>query len=337
VRRSFEESNSQLALQGADTPRERRLGDMQALCGAREVFLFCDDNEGLQLGEAHLTSLAEGQEDAKWRYLFGIGSPVEAGVKCRNMVEIFRGAELDALRRAGRTAAETLRWVANAVRPNMSTGELDRLVRQDTERRGGRPSQLGFQGFPAAVCISRNDVVCHGIPNEREFLVEGDIVNIDVTTEVGGFHGDTSRTICVGKVSEDARRIVHVAEQCMWAGIGVIREGARVGDIGAAIVEVATRSGCSVVRQLCGHGIGRQMHAEPQISHVGTRGHGLRLRAGMVITVEPMVNLGGPEVEFDSDGWTVRTEDGSLSAQFEHTVLVTQTGFEVLTRLDETA
>jgi methionyl aminopeptidase len=251
------------------------------------------------------------------------------------MVEIFGEAELVGLRRAARAAAETLQVVSAEVKPNMSTGDLDQLVRFDTERRGGRPSQLGFQGFPAAVCTSRNDIVCHGIPSSSELILSGDILNIDVTTEFGGFHGDTSRTVCVGPVSALARKIVRVAEECMWAGISVIREGARLGDIGAAIVEVANKNDCSVVRELCGHGIGRQMHTDPQVPHVGRRGHGLRLRAGMLITVEPMVNLGGPEVVFEDDGWTVRTRDGSLSAQFEHTVLVTQTGFEVLTRLDE--
>lgn len=216
----------------------------------------------------------------------------------------------------------------------MSTAEIDALVRQDTKRRGGRPSQLGFHGFPSAVCTSRNNVVCHGIPNSKEFIQEGDIINVDVTTEYDGFHGDTSKTVCIGQVSKDAAYIVDVAQRCRDAGIAVIRDGARVGDIGAAIMEVAHSAGCSVVRELCGHGIGRKMHTPPQVSHVGKRGSGLRLKAGMVLTVEPMINLGGPEVVFHDDGWTVTTADGSLSAQFEHTVLVTQTGYEILTQSD---
>ncbi len=213
----------------------------------------------------------------------------------------------------------------------MSTAKIDELVRQDTALRGGRPSQLGFHGFPRAVCTSRNHVVCHGVPSPKEILSEGDIINVDVTTEVDGFHGDTSKTVFIGKVSEQALHVVRVAERCRDAGIAVIRDGARIGDIGAAIVEEAHKAGCSVVRELCGHGIGRKMHTPPQVPHVGKKGAGLRLKAGMVITVEPMINLGAADVVFHDDGWTVTTADGSLSAQFEHTVLVTSTGHEVLT------
>jgi methionyl aminopeptidase len=249
------------------------------------------------------------------------------------MIEIFRDAEVLGLRRAGRAAAETLAVALPAVRPGMSTAEIDDIVRADTKKRGGKPSQLGFQGFPRAVCTSRNHVVCHGIPSPEEFIQEGDIINVDVTTELDGWHGDTSKTIVVGSASAEAKKIVQVAEACLWAGIGAVREGARLGDIGAAIVEVAERHGCSVVRELCGHGIGRQMHTDPQVSHVGKRGQGLRLKAGMAITIEPMVNLGRPEVVFEPDGWTVTTRDRSLSAQFEHTVLVTKDGCEVLTAL----
>jgi methionyl aminopeptidase len=247
------------------------------------------------------------------------------------VIEIFGGQDLDKLRHAGKVARATLDTVCAQLRAGMSTAAIDELVRRDTKLRGGRPSQLGFHGFPKAVCTSRNHVVCHGVPSADEHLAVGDIINVDVTTEVNGFHGDTSKTVCIGPVKEEALYIVQVAERCRDAGIAVIRDGARVGDIGAAIVEVAAKAGCSVVRELCGHGIGRQMHAPPQVSHVGRRGTGVRLKAGMVITVEPMINLGGPEVIFHDDGWTVTTADGSLSAQFEHTVLVTTTGYEVLT------
>lgn len=216
----------------------------------------------------------------------------------------------------------------------MVTANIDRFVRDDTRARGGRPSQLGFEGFPAAVCTSRNHVVCHGIPSQSERIENGDLLNIDVTTELDGFHGDTSRTIAIGSVSPDAERLRRVAEACMWAGISVVRDGARLGDIGAAIVELAKQSGYSVVRELCGHGIGRKMHTEPQVPHVGKAGHGLRLKAGMALTVEPMINLGRADVVFHEDGWTVTTADGSLSAQFEHTVLVTKTGYEILTVLE---
>lgn len=249
-------------------------------------------------------------------------------------IEIYGTREIAHLRRAGRVAAETLVHVGERLAPGVSTADIDRWVREDTKNRGGKPSQLGYEGFPAAVCTSRNHVVCHGIPKKTEVLEEGDILNIDVTTELDGFHGDTSRTFVIGDVSRasaDALRIVEIARRCRDAGIAVIRENARLGDIGAAIVEVAKKEGCGVVRELGGHGIGRKMHMPPHVSHVGVRGTGPRLRAGMVITVEPMVNLGTDEVVFESDGWTVVTADGKLSAQFEHTVLVTTTGHEILT------
>jgi methionyl aminopeptidase len=246
-------------------------------------------------------------------------------------IEIFGPRHHAALRRAGRAAAATLAAVGARLQPGVSTADVDRWVREDTARRGGTPSQLGYKGFPAAVCTSRNHVVCHGIPGPAERLLPGDIVNVDVTTYLGGFHGDTSATFCIGEPSLEARRLVEVARRCRDAGIAVVREGARLGDVGAAIEEVARREGCSVVRELGGHGIGRVMHAAPHVPHFGKRGAGLRLRAGMCFTIEPMINLGGPGVIFLDDGWTVVTADGSLSAQFEHTLLVTREGCELLT------
>ena len=250
-------------------------------------------------------------------------------------VEIHGSRAIQSLRLAGRVAALTLATVAARVVPGIGADQIDTWVRDDTRRRGGRPSQLGYQGFPASVCVSPNDVVCHGIPKSGVLLDEGDIVNIDVTTEVDGHHGDTSATIFVGKPSVDAQHIVEVARRCRDAGIAQVRDGARLGDIGAAIEELAKREGCSVVREYGGHGIGRKMHAPPHVSHVGKRGTGMRLRAGMVFTVEPMINLGNPDVRLLDDGWTVVTADGSLSAQFEHTVLVTKTGYEILTPAPE--
>lgn len=249
------------------------------------------------------------------------------------MINVYRGADLQQLRVAGRVAAETLSTVCARLRAGVTTAEIDRWVRADTRQRGGTPSQLGFCGFPAAVCTSRNQVVCHGIPNEKERLGDGDIINIDVTTEVNGFHGDTSRTVGIGNVSPEAKHLMETAQRCCLAGITVIRDGARLGDIGWAISQLAEREGCSVVRELCGHGIGRSMHEEPRVAHFGRPGTGLRLREGMVITVEPMLNLGAANVRFLDDGWTVVTADGSHSAQFEHTVLVTKNGQEILTRL----
>ena len=246
--------------------------------------------------------------------------------------EIHGPRAIAALRRAGAAAAATLAHVGERLRAGITTAEIDRWVRAHTAALGGRPSQLGFHGFPAAVCTSPNRVVCHGVPSERVVLADGDIVNVDVTTELEGHHGDTSATFFVGTPSAEARHVVDVARRCRDAGVAVVRDGARLGDIGAAIEELARREGCSVVRELGGHGIGRAMHMPPHVPHHGTRGAGPRLRAGMAFTIEPMINLGGPAVRQLEDGWTVVTADGALSAQFEHTVLVTRDGCEVLTR-----
>jgi methionyl aminopeptidase len=247
-------------------------------------------------------------------------------------IELLGSADVAAMRRAGRAAAATLAAVAARIAPGVSTADIDAWVRADTRRRGGRPSQLGFHGFPAAVCTSRNAVVCHGIPSAHERLASGDIINVDVTTELDGFHGDTSATLFVGAPSPEARHVVETARRCRDAGIAEVRAGARLGDIGAVIEELAVREGCNVVREIGGHGIGRQMHLPPTIAHVGPRGSGMRLREGMAITIEPMINLGGSAVRQLDDGWTIVTADGSLSAQFEHTVLVTREGCEILTR-----
>ncbi|HEX8536774.1 MAG TPA: type I methionyl aminopeptidase [Cystobacter sp.] len=246
-------------------------------------------------------------------------------------IPLLKGMDVERLRRAGRAAAGTLAHVAARLTPGISTADIDTWVREDTARRGGTPSQLGYKGFPAAVCTSRNHVVCHGIPRRDERLEPGDIVNVDVTTCLEGFHGDTSATFLIGEVSAEARHVVDVARRCRDAGVAVVRHGARLGDIGAAIEELARQEGCSVVREFGGHGIGHQMHGPPHVSHVGRRGTGITLRSGMVITIEPMVNLGRAEIRVLPDGWTVLTEDGSLSAQFEHTVLVTREGCEILT------
>ena len=246
-------------------------------------------------------------------------------------IPLFKGTDLERLRRAGQAAAGTLAEVATRLAPGITTADIDTWVREDTARRGGTPSQLGYKGFPAAVCTSRNQVVCHGVPRRDERLQPGDIINVDVTTCLEGMHGDTSATFFIGEVSAEARHVVDVARRCRDAGVGVVRHGAKLGDIGAAIEELARREGCSVVREFGGHGIGHQMHGPPHVSHVGKRGTGITLRSGMVLTIEPMVNLGRPEIRLLPDGWTVLTEDGSLSAQFEHTVLVTREGCEILT------
>lgn len=240
--------------------------------------------------------------------------------------------QVRAMRAAGRVAAATLHAVVARIRPGISTATIDQWVRQDTATRGAIPSQLGYHGFPAAVCTSVNEVVCHGIPSATVVVRPGDIINVDVTSELQGYHGDTSVTVGVGALDPDRAQVMAVAERCLQVGIATARPGARLGDVGAAIEAEATREGCTVVRQYCGHGIGRRMHMPPQVAHHGPAGRGVRLSVGMALTIEPMVTLGDPPLQVDDDGWTVRTADGSPSAQFEHTIVITDDGAEVMTR-----
>jgi methionyl aminopeptidase len=251
-------------------------------------------------------------------------------------VDIKSPREIELMRKVCRLASETLLLVGDKIRPGMSTDEIDRIVHEDTVRQGARPAPLNYKGFPKSVCTSVNEIVCHGIPDST-ILKGGDIVNVDVTHALDGFHGDTSATFYIGTPSPAARHVVEVARRALDVGVAQVRDGARLGDIGAAIQEYVESQGCSVVRDFVGHGIGRRFHEEPQVKHYGKRGTGERLRSGMTFTIEPMVNLGGWEVEVDPhDKWTVRTADGSLSAQFEHTVLVTRAGCDVLTARSRT-
>jgi methionyl aminopeptidase len=250
-------------------------------------------------------------------------------------VDIKTPKEIEAMRAACRLAAETLIVVGEKLRPGMTTREIDEIVHEDTLRRGGYPAPLNYHGFPKSVCTSVNDVVCHGIPGD-EVLRAGDIINVDVTTIYAGFHGDTSATFYIGVPSAEARHVVETARKALDLGIHEVKEGARLGDVGAAIQDYVEAEGCSVVRDFVGHGIGRKFHEAPQVKHFGKRGTGERLKAGMIFTIEPMVNVGGWEVNVDPvDKWTVRTADGSISAQFEHTCLVTKNGVEVLTKRDK--
>lgn len=243
--------------------------------------------------------------------------------------------EIEKMRQAGRMAAELLDYLEPMVQPGVSTLELNDAAEAWTQERGAKSAPLGYHGFPKSICTSVNEVVCHGIPNAKQILKEGDIINIDVTPLLDGYHGDTSRTFFVGEPSPLARRLVEVTEESMWRGIRAVKPGARIGDIGAAIQEYAEAQGFSVVRDFVGHGVGRIFHAAPQIPHYGTRGKGKKLRAGMVFTIEPMINEGTWEVEVLADKWTAVTKDLKLSAQFEHTVVVTNDGVEVLTTLSE--
>ncbi len=248
------------------------------------------------------------------------------------VVDIKSPKEIEAMRVSCLMAAETLTLVGEHIRAGMTTDDINTFVHDDTLKRGAYPSPLNYKGFPKSVCTSVNDIVCHGIPG-AQVLKDGDIVNVDVTTFFGGFHGDTSATFYIGRPTPETRHVTEVARKALEIGIAEVREGARLGDIGAAIQEYAEAEGCSVVRDFVGHGIGRKFHEPPQVKHYGKRGQGERLKAGMIFTIEPMVNLGSFEVRVDpKDKWTVYTVDGSLSAQFEHTILVTRTGVEVLTK-----
>ncbi|MFN0038024.1 MAG: type I methionyl aminopeptidase [Burkholderiales bacterium] len=252
-------------------------------------------------------------------------------------VQIKSREDIEKMRLAGRLAAAVLDFIAPHVKPNITTGELDTLCHDymvNVQKSVPAPLNYappGYQPFPKSICTSVNHVVCHGIPGTKR-LKSGDVVNIDVTVIKDGFHGDTSRMFYVGEPSIQARRLTEVTLECMWRGIRSIRPGAFLGDIGHAIQTHAEHSGYSVVREFCGHGIGRNFHEEPQVLHYGRSGTGIQLRSGMTFTVEPMINAGGPSIRQLGDGWTVVTKDHSLSAQWEHTVLVTETGFEVLTQ-----
>jgi methionyl aminopeptidase len=242
--------------------------------------------------------------------------------------------ELDRMRVAGRLAAEVLEMIRPQVTPGITTGELDRICHAYiTEVQGAVPAPLNYHGFPRSICTSVNDVVCHGIPSEKKKLRSGDIVNIDVTVIKDGFHGDTSIMVGVGDVPPHAERLVRVTRECLYRAIEIVRPGARLGDIGAVIQAHAEANYYSVVREYCGHGIGRGFHEDPQVLHYGRAGEGLELQPGMTFTIEPMVNAGRRHTRLNQkDGWTVTTRDGRLSAQWEHTLAVTEDGCEVLTR-----
>ena len=249
----------------------------------------------------------------------------------RSGAETLSPLDIEKMRAAGRFAAELLDHVEGLIRPGMTTAEIDRMVDDATRARGAISAPYRYHGFPAHCCTSVNDVVCHGIPDPQRVLRDGDIINVDVTPIVDGFHGDASRTFLVGEVAPIAKRLVQDTYRSLWRAISVVRPGATTGDIGYAIQSYVEPRGYSVVRQFSGHGIGRLFHTAPAILHYGRPGTGERLQAGMTFTIEPMINLGDWRCQVLRDGWTAVTVDGSLSAQFEHTVLVTEDGVEVLT------
>lgn len=250
-------------------------------------------------------------------------------------VTIKTAAEIDKMRVAGRLAGEVLTMIGDHVRAGITTDELNQICHDYIVNvQGAIPAPLNYHGFPKSVCTSVNHVICHGIPGDKK-LKDGDIINIDVTVIKDGYHGDTSKMFHVGKTSILAQRLVNVARESMMLGIEMVKPGVRLGDIGHAIQQHAETEHFSVVREYCGHGIGQVFHEEPQVLHYGTPGTGMALQTGMTFTIEPMINAGKRHVRQLPDGWTVVTKDRSLSAQWEHTILVTDDGFEILTLRDE--
>jgi methionyl aminopeptidase len=252
------------------------------------------------------------------------------------MIELKSQREIEKMRRANLIVAEVLEELSRGVRPGVSTGDLDLIAETITRKRGGRPAFKGYsvngRTFPRSVCVSINDEIVHGIPSDERRLQEGDIVGLDFGVIYEGYYGDSARTVPVGNVGIDDEKLMRVTEESLWEGIAEARPGRRLGDLSAAIQERVEREGFSIVREFVGHGIGRRLHEEPQVPNFGVRDRGLRLREGMVLAIEPMVNAGGPEVWIKDDGWTAVTRDGRRSAHFEHSVAITKDGPYVLSR-----
>ena len=251
------------------------------------------------------------------------------------MIQLKNPDQIKIMKEAGRITGEALLVARDHVRPGISTYELDRLVRESIEKAGAKPSFLGYGGFPGSACISINDEVIHGIPSKKRFLDEGDVVKIDVGAFYKGFHGDSARTIAVGRVSDEAQKLIDVTRASFFAGIDQLKVGGRLGDVGAAIDGLVVANGFSTVKRYIGHGIGRELHESPDVPNYGTPGRGTRLCAGLVIAIEPMVNVGTETVRELSDGWTVKTADGSLSAHYENTVALTGDGIINLTLIEK--
>ncbi len=238
--------------------------------------------------------------------------------------------DIEGIRKAGKLAIDTLNLVEKHIKPGITTNYINSLVDEFTRENGAASAPLNYNGFPKSVCTSINNVICHGIPDET-VLKDGDIIDVDVTPILDGYYADTNKTFFVGTPGEDAKKIVSVARECLNRGILMVRPGNKIGDIGYAIQKYAESKGCSVVREYVGHGVGLEFHEPPQVPHFGLKGHGIPLVPGMVFTIEPMINLGRHDLHVLADNWTVVTDDGSLSAQFEQTLVVTDDGFEILT------
>ena len=250
------------------------------------------------------------------------------------MIHIKTEKELEKMRVAGRLTAIARKAAADAVKPGVTTWEIDRIVRKTIEDAGAKPPFLGYGGFPGSACVSLNDQVIHGIPSKHAVVMDGDIVKVDVGADIGGFHGDCACTVPCGEVSEEAKKLIAVTRQSFFEGIKFAREGYRVSDIGAAVQAYVEANGFSVVRDYVGHGVGAALHESPEVPNYGKPGHGIRLQRGMVIAVEPMVNVGVYTVKVLPDGWTVKTRDGKLSAHYENTIAITDGEPEILTNID---
>ena len=250
------------------------------------------------------------------------------------MVQIKTAAQISLMREAGIITGEALIIAGEAVRPGVTTKYLDDIIRRHIEKSGAVPSFLGYGGFPASACISFNDQVIHGIPSDRVVLKDGDIVKIDVGAYYKGYHGDSANTFAVGEISPIAKKLIETTKESFYKGVEQIVQGARLGDVGHAIQAHAEAAGFGVVRKYIGHGVGRNLHEDPEVPNYGTAGRGLRLREGMTFAVEPMINVGTPDVRELKDGWTVTTADGSLSAHYEHTLALTDKGVVLLTKVD---
>ena len=251
------------------------------------------------------------------------------------MIHLKNSAQITAMKDAGRITGEALLVARDMVRPGVSTYEIDMAIRHYIEKCGATPTFLGYGGFPASACISVNDEVIHGIPSKNRILKDGDIVKIDTGATYKGYVGDSARTIPVGNVSEEAHKLIKATRDSFWAGVEALQVGNRLGDVGAAIDAVVRANGFSTVRRYVGHGIGTDMHESPDVPNFGTAGRGIRLCAGMTLAIEPMVNVGSFEVKELSDGWTVKTVDGSLSSHYENTVALTSDGVLILTEVEK--
>ena len=251
------------------------------------------------------------------------------------MIQLKNPQQIKEMREAGRITGEALLVARENVREGISTFELDKIIRNYIEKQGAKPSFLGYGGFPGSACISINDEVIHGIPSKKRILREGDVVKIDVGAYYKGFHGDAARTIAVGKVSEEAQRLIDVTRESFFKGIEKFKDGNRLGDIGHAIDSFVVENGFSTVKRYIGHGIGHALHESPDVPNYGTEGRGTRLCPGLVLAIEPMVNIGREDVRELGDGWTVKTADGTLSAHYENTVALTSDGLIVMTQLEK--